>query len=117
MHFSMNKMNQIPQPKVNSEIKPLPIPDSTLHTYNSIPKPQNNPADLVAITVNNGDGKLLEYSQHPIGIRCVINNNFSIIHGGKLQLKILDPNTNIECFIDITGEIRNKIINMITNNY
>ena len=117
MLFSTIKMTSIPKPQVNSEIKPLPIPDSILHTYNSIPKPQNNPADLVAITVNNGDGKLLEYSQHPIGIRCVINNNFSIIHGGKLQLKILDPNTNIECFIDITGEIRNKIINMITNNY
>ena len=105
-----------------------PTPDSTLHTYNAIPKPPMyqsfprqppslNPADLLAITVNNADGKLIEYSQHPIGIRCVINNNFSIIHGGKLQLKITDPNTNTECFIDITGEAKNKIINMITSNY
>ena len=102
----------------NSEIKPVPIADSALPTYNTtIPRPSINTADLTAITVNNGDGKLIEYSQHPIGIRCVINNNFSIIHGGKLQLRILDPNTNTECFIDVIGGTKNKIINMITNNY
>ena len=113
----MNKMNQIPQISTKPEIKPVPIVDLQHHTYNTRQNTSINPADLVSVTVNNADGKLLEYSQHPIGIRCVINNNFSIIHGGKLQLRILDPNTNIECFIDVTGEIKNKIINMITNNY
>lgn len=86
--------------------------------YQSVPRPQSlNPADLVDIIVNNADGKLIEYSQHPIGIRCVINNNFSMIHGGKLQLKITDPNTNTECIININGDTKNKIINMITSNY
>ena len=113
----MIKMSQIPQINTKPEIKLTPIPDLTPRTYNTIPRSSINPADLIAITVNNADGKLIEYSSHPIGIRCVINNNFNIIHGGKLQLKILDPNTNIECFLDVTGDLRNKIISMITNNY
>lgn len=95
------------------------MPDLTPPTYNHLPRPTQsiNPADLVDITVNNVDGKLLEYSQHVVGIRCVINNHFSTIHGGKLQLKIVDPNSNNECIINVTGETKNKIINMITNNY
>ena len=127
MLFLMMKMSTIPT--VNTEPK-LPIkqvPDLIHPTYNTIPKPPMfqslprqpslNPADLVDIIVNNVDGKLIEYSQHPIGIRCVINNNFSMIHGGKLQLKITDPNTSNECFINVTGDTKNQIINMITSNY
>ena len=95
------------------------MPDLTPNTYNPLPRPTQsiNPADLTSITVNNEDGKLIEYSQHVVGIRCVINNHFSMIHSGKLQLKIVDPNTNYECFIDVTGDLKNKIINMITNNF
>lgn len=103
-------MTQIPELKLN------PMPDLTHHTYNQIQVPKTlNTTDLLAIEVRNSDGKLLEYSCHPIGIRCIINNNFSVIHGGKLQLKILDPNTNNECFIDVTGETKNTIVKMITN--
>jgi len=110
-------MNQIHQVNIEPQVKLNPIPDLTPTTYNSIPKPPLNPADLVAIEVRNSDGKLTEYSTHSIGIRCVINNNFSVIHSGKLQLKIVDPNTNNECYIDVTGELKHKILNMITNNY
>ena len=114
----MNKMNQIPQVNTKPEIKLVPTVDLPHPTYNTIPnhKPLNS-ADLLDITVTNADGKLLEYSQHSIGIRCVITHNFSMLNGGKLQLKILDPNTNAECLINVTGETKNKIISMITNNY
>lgn len=106
-------LNEIP----SLTIPELDIPKPTSIPQTPIPKLQNTTSDLLSITVNNEDGKLMEYSQHPIGIRCIINNHFNVIHGGKLQLKIMDPNTNYVCYINVGGSTRNAIINMISNNY
>ena len=58
---------------------------------------------------------MTEFSTHPLGIRCVINNNFNLIHGGNMTIVIQDGNTKHQCSIEISGVTKNKIINLITN--
>ena len=71
-------------------------------------------ADIVSIEVLNEDKKMVEFSIHPLGIRCIMNNHFNLLYGGKMQVVITDGNSNHQCTLEIIGLTKNKIINLIT---
>ena len=89
---------------------PLLLPSNNLINEPNLAK---STPDIVSIEVLNENKKMLEFSTHPIGIRCVMNNNFSLLHGGKLQLIITDA-SNHQCTLEITGLTKNKILQLIT---
>lgn len=94
----------------------MTLPTPTLQIPTLQPQSRiDNSADLLSIEIQNEDKKMTEFSTHPLGIRCVINNNFNLIHGGNMTIVIQDGNTKHQCSIEISGVTKNKIINLITN--
>lgn len=92
----------------------IPTPTLQIPTLQT-PSRIDNTADLLSIEILNEDKKMTEYSTHPLGIKCVINNNFNLIHGGNMTVVIQDGNTKQQCSIEVSGVTKNKIINLIAN--
>ena len=47
------------------------------------------------------------------GIKYFMDKYSNLIKNGKLQLKFVDYNTDLTCNIDVSDEIKNKIIEFI----
>lgn len=105
----------IPIGQINSIARPSTTPLS--QTSNVLPEINTGlktNTDVVSIEVLNEDKKMIEYSTHQLGIRCVMNNHFNLLYGGKMQVVITDGNSNHQCTVELTGQTKNKIVQLIT---
>lgn len=53
---------------------------------------------------------LLEYSHHELGVTAIINLYHTMFERSKLQLKLVDFDTNYTFYIDVTKEFKDKIL-------
>ena len=102
-----NLQQEIQQDSIQQDLTPDLAP-TECNSY----KPSNKICCFEVWQISDKES-LLAYSMQISGIKYFMDKYSNLIKNGKLQLKFVDYNTDLTCNIDVSDEIKNKIIEFI----